>query len=397
MLSKMFAPFDTDLCIDITKPPPPVDDSFPHSKLLEQLRQSDEILVQEFMSSRTLKPSISRKTTEPLASVDITAYRAELCDVLKALEELKHSKLMLEKLHNSPDENDARCSDEVERTGQVKKALSDQLNALENEERLSALTHKLAVRKKKRAWQKRRNERLKNAKEVQRAERALRLEEIVRWESEWKTRLAKEQATREELQAKTLVLADVRRRKARAKRYLSRFEKTIRLHQHRQSASKEKHPMEETCPEEVTGERFRKNVDTLIGEWKSKLAECNREERRLKDELARRFAGNEGRRRENRWRKALFGDAAALINGGRGTTDRYDIIETRWSWDAYALPASLTEGSTEGVPSEKGYTVPTGWIFPPENPLPEWAIYREPTKIKSEKNIGVSGGGKIAE
>ncbi|XP_058117919.1 programmed cell death protein 7-like [Anopheles ziemanni] len=360
---------------DLTKPPPPIDDSFPHPTLLEQLRLSDELLVEEFVSSHTQNRSISVNAFKSNPSINIATYRTEVRKVLHALKALKHSKLVLEELQKTPvDENDTRWSDEVERIEHLKNGLDSKLKELEDLATVTSVANKLVVRRKKRAWKKRRNARLKKAREKQQTDRLRRLEEISRWETEWKARLEKERTAREELQAKTLILADVRRRKARAKRYLGRFEKTIQLHQQRQGETLARDPVDDTR------ERFRRNVDALIAEWKIKLTDCIKEERLLKDELARRSAGNESRRRDNRWRKALFGDAAAAIGGRR--TDGYDLLGVRWTWDSYAVPIDPTGVSTESKP---GYPVPTGWVFPSEHPLPDWAIYREPTKSKPEK------------
>ncbi|KFB38056.1 hypothetical protein ZHAS_00005345 [Anopheles sinensis] len=374
---------------DLTKPPPPIDDSFPHPTLLEQLRLSDELLVAEFLSSHTQNRPVSDKTFKSNPSINITTYRAGVREVLQALKALKHSKLVLEELRKTPEaENDKRWSDEVERIEQLKLTLDSKLKELEDLATATSVANKLVARRKKRAWQKRRNARLKGAREQQQTERLQRLEEVSRWETEWKARLEKERTAREELQAKTLILADVRRRKARAKRYLGRFEKTIQLHQQRQAGE----TLAKGDPADEAGERFRKNVDALIAEWKVKLTDCIKEEKLLKDELARRSAGNASRRRENRWRKALFGDPAATIGGRR--TDGYDLLDVRWAWDSHAVPIDRTGVSTE---SEPGYAVPTGWVFPSENPLPDWAIYRESTRSKLEKNIASLVGGKVVD
>lgn len=385
---KMFA-YQLNLPFDITKPPPPIEDSFPHPKLLEQLRQSDEALVQQFLSTRKDTSSDSCKKPTDKVPVNITTYRSELREALLVLEGLKHSKMILENLRNTQHDSDSRWSDELDRTEELQCVLHSKLEALENVKIAASLTRKLAVRKKKRAWQKRRIQSLRIEYENRLEDRKRRMEDIFRWEIEWKDRLEKEQAVRDELQAKTLVLADVRRRKARAKRYVNRFEKTIQLYEQRHSAAKDS--TQGGSSMEATGERFRRDVDALNSEWKSKLCECIKEEKRLKDELARRSAGNESRRRDNRWRKALFGDAAALARGRAKVVECDDMIKIRWAWDAYTCSIDDAEDAAPHNGSEKGYPVPTGWIFPPEYPSNEWAIFREAIKNKSGRTAATKG------
>uniref|UniRef100_A0A182JUI1 Uncharacterized protein n=1 Tax=Anopheles christyi TaxID=43041 RepID=A0A182JUI1_9DIPT len=353
--------------MDVTRPPPQIDDSFPHPTLLERLRLTDEQSVQHFLTSfpRANTPGVRDTRSSPIA-INISTYREELGEALRVLQTLKNSKLVLEEL----DQDDPQWKEEVERTDQLKSILLNTLEALEDIKRKELLKRKLIIRQKKRAWQKRRNERLKTNRTAQQASREERLREIANWEAEWKDRLNQERIAREELQMKTIILTDVRRRKARAKRVLNRFEKSDRLRQQKQSTKFTDPELEES---------FRKRMDTLVTEWKSKLNECVKEERKLKEELSRQTAGNAGRRKENRWRKVLFGTAVqGTWPAGHQRQDDWwhELVSVRRAWDKFCLPFDSNNG---------GSVAPSNWILPPEHPLPEWAVYREGEKTIPEK------------
>uniref|UniRef100_A0A2M4AMI4 Putative programmed cell death protein n=1 Tax=Anopheles triannulatus TaxID=58253 RepID=A0A2M4AMI4_9DIPT len=378
----MYAQQATVLC-DLTVPPPAIDDSFPHVKLLEQLSEADAQLVEQFLDSRTVGSSDCSKSRPSEPSVDIPEYRSDLREALLLLASLKQSKIVLDELlTSSPDtESDAiGWNMETERTEQIKELLSAKLSTLEDPARTRVLKRKLAVRRKKRNWQKRRNLRLAEDRKKLLADREKRQQEIAAWEAEWRKRLEQEQAAREELAAKSAILADVRWRKARAKRYLRRFEKTIQLHDQRTM-------IDETDGANTDGgnipeERFQRSIGSLIDEWKKKLSDCVKEEKRLKDELARRSTGNESRRRENRWRKALFGDASASLNRiGRNPLDEF--VKVRRAWDVYALP----NNTDQPHPVSQGSAVPFGWVKPPDDPLPEWLSYRVNREAKRAISI----------
>uniref|UniRef100_A0A182RNV4 Programmed cell death protein 7 n=1 Tax=Anopheles funestus TaxID=62324 RepID=A0A182RNV4_ANOFN len=366
--------FAHELCqTDTTKPPPPIDDSFPHSALLEQLRVTDVQRVQQFLTNRNLRnDSRSCSSTIP---ANISTYRAKLGEALVVLENLKHSTLVMDDLLLKEDESDPRWKEELGRTEQLKDVLLRILEPLENDHCKQRLMHKLATRKKKRAWQKRRNQRLHEDRKTEQAARTERLAEIDAWEAEWKNRLIQERVAREELHMKTLILTDVRRRKARVKRVLTRFEKAVQLQQQRQSVSSI-HPQLE--------ERSLTKMDTLITEWKGKMAECVREEKRLKAELNRQSTCNVNRRRENRWRKVLFGSAAPGGMTGRGSKEDWwqQLITVRRAWDTFSLPSNSDDILIQnGMPDEKN-VAPATWVLPPDQPLPEWGVYQETKTIK---------------
>uniref|UniRef100_T1DNV3 Putative programmed cell death protein n=1 Tax=Anopheles aquasalis TaxID=42839 RepID=T1DNV3_ANOAQ len=364
----MYAHQAAVLC-DLTVPPPAIDDSFPHVKLLEQLSVADARQVEQFLASRDDATSDCSKPQPSDPSVDIPEYRSDLHEALVLLASLKQSKIVLDDLlTSSPDT--IEWNTEVERTEQIKELLSAKLFTLEDPIRTRALKRKLAVRRKKRNWQKRRNLRLAEDRKKLLEDREKRQQEIVAWETEWRNRLKQEQAAREELATKSAILADVRWRKARAKRYLRRFEKTIQLHDQRTVTVETEGA--NTDGGNIPEERFQRSIGCLIDEWKKKLNECVKEEKRLKDELARRSTGNESRRRENRWRKALFGDASASLNRiDRNPLDEF--VAVRRAWDVYALPPDNTDQSR---PVSQGSAVPFGWVKPPDDPLPEWLSYR---------------------
>ncbi|XP_050070376.1 uncharacterized protein LOC126558406 [Anopheles maculipalpis] len=353
--------------MDVSKPPPPIDDSFPHPSLLEQLRVSDAQRVQQFLSTSkhetNQKDDLILRSTVP---VDISTYGVELCKALKVLENLKHSKLVLDELVQQ-DKIDTKWTEELDRAEQLKGILQDILEPLENVERKQFLHQKLTARRKKRAWLKRRHKRLQSERTAEQKVRIERLQEIASWESEWKDRLNRERIAREELQKKTLILTDVRQRKARAKRMLTRFEKSLHLCQQRQNQA----------VDTQSKEQFVSRMNALIAEWKGKVGECVKEEKRLQDELNRQSIGNVSRRRENRWRKVLFGTAAAIggIFGHQSKDWWQELIVVRRAWDKYSLPAYPDQQL------EQGRMVNT-WIVPPEQPLPEWEVYRETNKIE---------------
>uniref|UniRef100_A0A182W025 Programmed cell death protein 7 n=1 Tax=Anopheles minimus TaxID=112268 RepID=A0A182W025_9DIPT len=357
--------------LDTTKPPPPIDNSFPHPTLLEQLRVTDVQRVQQFLTtiiSRNVPTD--RKARSSTIPINISTYRTELCEALHVLENLKHSALVLDDLLLREDESDPRWKEELNRAEQLQNALLGVLEPLENVECKQRLMDKLAKRNKKRAWQKRRNKRLQIDRKAEEATRTQRLEEKAAWEAEWKERLAQQRAAREELLMKTIVLTDVRRRKARAKRVLTRFEKAVQLQQQRKHA-----PTTSTYSPE---ERFVTKMDALITEWKGKLGECVKEEKRLKAELNRQSTGNVSRRRENRWRKVLFGSAAlSAVTGQHRSKDDWwqELITARRAWDQFSIPSN-------GDQLEGNSVAPTTWIMPPEQPLPEWVVYREKKTTK---------------
>lgn len=355
--------------MDVSKPPPLIDDSFPHPTLLEQLRVTDAQRVQQFLS--TTGDVDDSKDHRSIIPVNISTYREELCEALNVLENLKHSQLVLDKLLQE-EESDTRWNEELERTEQLKTVLRDILEPLDDVECKQSLHQKLIARRKKRAWQKRRNKRLQADRAAEQAVRTQRLQEIATWEAECKERLNRERVERDELQMKTLILTDVRRKKARAKRMLTRFEKSVHLYQQRQSVP---------TINVSQGERFVTRMHALIAEWKGKVGECVKEEKRLKDELNRQSTGNVNRRRENRWRKVLFGTAA--LGGIFGNQSKHwwqELIAVRRSWDKFSLPAV-----TNDRPLEKGIVNGT-WIVPPEQPSAEWKVYCE-TNMTDRKSV----------
>uniref|UniRef100_A0A2M3ZIK4 Putative programmed cell death protein n=1 Tax=Anopheles braziliensis TaxID=58242 RepID=A0A2M3ZIK4_9DIPT len=365
----MYAQQTAVLC-DLSVPPPAIDDSFPHVKLLDQLSEADAQLVEQFLAGRAVGSLDDCSKLQPSdhPSVDIPEYRSDLREALLLLASLKQSKIVLDELlTTSP--NTVGWNTEVERTEQIRELLDAKLSSLEDPARTRLLKRKLAVRRKKRNWQKRRNARLAEDRQKLLADREKRLQEIIAWETEWSNRLKQEQAAREELATKSAILADVRWRKARAKRYLRRFEKTIQLHDQR--IVTEETEGANTDGGNIPEERFQRSIGCLIEEWKKKLSDCVKEEKRLKDELARRSTGNETRRRENRWRKALFGDASASLNRiDRNPLDEF--VAVRRAWDAYALP----NNADQPRPVSQGSAVPFGWVKPPDDPSPEWLSYR---------------------
>ncbi|XP_052902254.1 uncharacterized protein LOC128309817 [Anopheles moucheti] len=363
--------------MDTTKPPPPIDDSFPHPALLEQLRVNDLQRVQQFLSALTNgnEPKADSKVRSATIPLIISTYRAELGTALHVLENLKHSALVLDDLLLKEDESERRWGEELDRADQLKDVLLNVLEPLENVQSKQHLMHKLTTRHKKRAWQKRRTKRLQDDRKAEQTARTERLADVATWEAEWKDRLLQERVAREELQVKTLILTDVRRRKARAKRVLNRFEKAVQLQRQRQNASNM-----HSQPEQ----RFVTKIDGLVTEWKGKLGECVREEKRLKAELNRQSTGNVSRRRENRWRKVLFGSAAlGRTSGSRSEEDWWqELIKMRRAWDKFSLPLNPEQIQNQMEMPVASSVAHATWIVPPDQPLPVWDMYQEKKTAK---------------
>lgn len=268
--------------------------------------------------------------------------RSELVVLVKEVECLKTQKETLEKeIGLQPDSQWQASFAQLEQTQQ---SIASKLSRLNNSELVSQLGKKLHARRKKREWQKRRCALLKKEKVEVTQHRAKLHEQIDQWQREqWKLG-EKEKQAQHELDYASHFLADVRRRKAACKRYLAKFEK-------------------------MKGREPSTEFNELTQSWTTRLSECNKEEKRLKDVLARRSAANYQRRVENEWNKALFGDTIPkkfehpLLGADRS---REVLIETRRGWDACIAEAEDSEASP----------IPLGWVLPSADPIGDWAKYQ---------------------
>lgn len=302
----------------------------------------DQNIVQEFLSAKHRRTHSNVVTRRRLPVASISKLRSELVDLIKEVEHLKTQKETLEKeIELQPD---SQLQTKFAQLEQTQQSITSKLALLNDSELQSQLGKKLHARRKKREWQKRRTCRLKQEKAEATQNRIKLHEQIDQWQREqWKL-VEKEKQAQHELDFASHFLADVHRRKAACKRYLAKFEKM----KDRESSVE---------------------FNDLIQSWTVRLSECIKEEKRLKDVLARRSAANYQRRVENEWNKTLFGDTIPkkfehpLLAADR---NREVLIETRRAWDECLAEADDSEAST----------IPLGWILPPANPTADWAKYQ---------------------
>lgn len=325
------------LFFDPTRPPPALPP--PTARMVNPL--CDQSIVQEFLNTKYRLTRCSANEKQPSVA-SISALRAELVNLVKEVEHLNTQKETLEKeIESQPDSQWQTSFVQLE---QIQQRIATKLAQLNDSELRSQLGKKLYARRKKRQWQRRRNCRLKQEKAEAIQNHVKLHEQIDQWQREqWKL-VEKEKQAQHELDFASHFLADVHRRKAACKRYLAKFEKMK--------------------DRESTVE-----FSELIQNWTGRLTECVKEEKRLKDVLARRSAANYQRRVENEWHKALFGDNIPkkfehpLLAADR---NREVLIDTRRAWDACLVETDDCEGSA----------IPLGWVLPPENPSADWAKYQ---------------------
>lgn len=323
---------------DPTRPPP----AFPPPAVRISNPFCDQNIVQEFLSTNQRPTSCTAKAKQKPSVASISKLRSELVDLMKEVERLKTQKETLEKeFESQPDSQWQASFAQLEQTQQ---SIASKMTRLNDSELRSQLGKTLHARRKKRDWQKRRGSRLKREKAEAMQNRTKLHDQIDQWQREqWKL-VEKEKQAQLELDFAGHFLADVHRRKAACKRYLAKFEKM-----------KDREPSAE--------------FSELTQSWTTRLSECVKEEKRLKDVLARRSAANYQRRVENEWNKALFGDTIPkkfehpLLGADR---NREVLIETRRAWDACVVAADDEEASA----------IPLGWILPPANPTAEWAKHQ---------------------
>lgn len=321
---------------DPTRPPPPSQDSL------------DQSFIQRFLSTRPER----RAATNTVTAASISELKQTLTDLVGEVELLKSKKATLEKeIHLQPDTNWHTSVGQLE---QLLLDIAEKLRQLRDPALSELLRRKLCARQKKRAWQKRRNVRLKAEKDVQRRNRDALHERIDQWQREERKLLEKERQILQELEYASHFLADIHREKAICKRFLGKF---AQVHE-----SRRRHHVADQDQEEMA---------ELTKKWSTKLADCIREEKRLKDVLARRSAANYQRRVENEWNRTLFGDVIPkrfehpLLAAER---DRQVLIQTRRDWDVCLVGDGCEDYGDASA-------IPLGWVLPPRDPAPEWAQY----------------------
>lgn len=306
----------------------------------------DQSFVQHFLSTRP-----ERRVASKAASASISELRQKITDLISELDLLKTKKATLEKeMHLEPD---LGWRSSIEQLEQLQQNISEKLHQLSDPVLNDNLRSKLRARQKKRSWQRRRNARLKEQKDARRKNRDQLHEGIDQWQCEQRKLLEAEKLAQQQLDFASNFLADVHRRKAACKRYLAKFEKV------RESRRRYQH-------EDDDGDA---DLTELTKKWTAKLVECVREEKRLKDVLARRSAANYQRRVENEWNRTLFGDVIPkkfehpLLMADR---DREVLVQTRWDWDACLVDDDCEDASA----------IPLGWVLPPKDPAPNWSQYQ---------------------
>lgn len=327
---------------DPTRPPPPVTIPPPFFKLL-----GDEEIVQQFLRTRQPSSSNRHDNKQPAHAPSITNLRSELTELLEQIEHMKMDKEALEKqLASQPDSEHEAHFRKLEL---LRRDIESRLLRLSDPDRLKLLGKKIHERRKKRAWLKRRNGKLKLERQEAIQNRTKLHAEIDQWQREQRKHVEKEKQAQQELDYASHFLADVHRRKAACKRYLAKFEMMM-------ARSK-------------LDNDLKVEIEELRRTWAAKLSDCIKEEKRLKDVLARKSAANYQRRVENEWNKALFGDAIPkrfehpLLGADR---NREVLIEIRREWDACLVDQDDDEGSA----------IPLGWVLPPAVPSLDWAKYQ---------------------
>lgn len=302
----------------------------------------DQSFVQHFLSTRPERSHASKTVR-----VSISDLRYKITDLIGQIELLKTQKATLEKeMHLQPD---LSWQSNIKQLAQLQHNISEKLTQLSDPALTDHLQRRLCARQKKRSWQKRRNARLKDLKAAQQANRDQLHDRIDQWQREQHKLHEEEQLVQHQLELASHFLADVHRRKSTCKRYLAKFEKV--------RESRRRHHQDEGDDDANA------DLTELTKKWTAKLAECVREEKKMKDVLARRSAVNYQRRVENEWNRALFGDVVP-----KKVEDRDVLVRTRWEWDACLVG--------EGDDGDDASAVPLGWVLPPEDPAPEWVQYQ---------------------
>lgn len=319
---------------DPSRPPPPVAPPPNQSTL-------DQSFVQHFLSTRT-----ARRVASQNASASISELRQKITDLVSELDLLKTKKATLEKeMHLQPASS---WQSNIEQLAQLQQNIREKLLQLSDPLLNDQVSRKLRLRKKKRAWQARRNARLKDQKDAQRSNRDHLHERINAWQRDQRKLLEEEKLAQQQLDFANHFLADIQRRKAACRRYLAKFEMV------RESRRRYQHEGDDA------------DLTELNKKWTTKLEQCIREEKRLKDVLARRSDANYRRRVENEWNRALFGDV--IPNKFEHLLlDRDVLVRTRWQWDACLVEDDCADAST----------IPLGWVLPPKDPAPEWSQYQK--------------------
>lgn len=318
----------------------------------------DQKFAENFTSARQLSKLYNPKTGK--ATIAISDFKIHVADLLKELDELKTKKAIIEAESN--DLSDLEWEARTQELKQIQDSISNKLLHINNPELYGPFKQKLHRRRKKRAWEKRRNAKLKVIRDQQLRDRDRLHDRIDQWRQEQLHLLEKEKQVQQELDFVSNFFIDVRRRKAVCKRYLLKFEKMREMRNERAFLHTSCSSYDPSLDSEIS---------RLIATWSLKLSDCIKEEARLKDTLARRSAPNFQRRVENQWNRVLFGDVIPkkfehpLLTADR---DRNALISTRWSWDGCAVDENDSQDGASAIP--------LGWILPPAEPLPEWAEYQ---------------------
>ncbi|XP_055609505.1 uncharacterized protein LOC129756619 [Uranotaenia lowii] len=314
---------------------------------------SDLEFVERFLKHRTPTHLIQ---TPPKLS--ITDLKQTLSSLVKEIDHLKENKTILEQA--IPFLPDSEWKKAVEEQTQVVASINDKITRLKDPNLSGDLQRKIKARLRKRRWQKKRNAQLKKEKLSQLENRKKLHKKIDSWQCEQQKLLAEQRKSQQELEQASHVLADVHKRKAACKRNLAKFEKLKIARQLRQEYNRQ-----EPNQDPIFSELIK-----LTETWAAKLADCIKEEKQLKDTLARQSAANAQRRTENEWNRVLFGDTIPrkfdhpLLKADRS---REALIETRRAWDA-----CLVHDDVDGKVSS---SIPLGWVLPPSDPSVDWAKY----------------------
>jgi chromosome segregation ATPase len=209
-------------------------------------------------------------------------------------------------------------------------------------------------------------QRIKRRNDVFRTQRAESLKtskaRIEQWQREIATKQEKEHTANAEAAHAKAVLADVTRKIGDAKKYLAEFQALVELRKARKLA----------VQASDLGERdFEARIRELEQSWHDALVKYRQEEADLRRVLEAR-SSNAGKFIEKRWNQALFGDQATTLHNHpmlKANKDFDELMAVRGAWDTCLVDSNDANGTH----------IPSGWVMPNTDPLPEWKIYRKET------------------
>jgi Programmed cell death protein 7 len=358
----------TNMYVDLSVPPPPLPLPLPVPALPQfdfsipppnRQQQTVEDQIATFLRGRENQPQpfIKQHRRRFVPKASLSRIKS---DFLK-------SQALLEKLTNLQQQLEASSGAEWNRLVSEAENMKSQLETIESTYSQPDFKNELEKlyerRRKKRQRIKRRNVALRvQTAESQKASQT----RIDKWQREIATQLQKEEAANAEAAHAKSVLADVTRKIGDAKKYLAEFQALIELRKARKIA----------VQASDLGERdFEAKIHELAQNWQDALVNYRLEEAELRRVLEAR-SSNASKIVEKRWCQALFGEQAATLHSHpllKAEKDFAEFVVVRRAWDTCLVDNNDAEGS---------FHIPSGWVMPHTDPLPEWKVFRQQeTKI----------------